>query len=229
MRSLQSRAASYHSEIQSLTIKHAQLQSTHTASLNKLDSLHQQTSQYSRTVQQLEQTIQQLRADKQSLKQSHSQYRADVYQQIEQLKRDFIATQQNYEATLRHYKQGGEGRQQELERMKRKLAEYKRQMNNEDERAVLAKSEGAEAEFATVTKKADEEEKQPSTSDEGDGVIDFSAEVEIHRVHGVSVDSRIKQLTLGKERVVRSQGSSDNERFVRSHSTNSCGDCEQEI
>ena len=226
--SLQSRAASYHNALESLTVKHTQLQSAHATTLRTLDTLQQQTAQHSSTVQQLQHAVEQLRAEKRSLKQSHSQYRSDVCQQVEQLKRDFIATQHNYDATLSFYKRGGEGRQHELDAVKRKLAAYKQQMGHEHTAAETIDEDGDETESATETTKAEEEEKQSATDDAED-VIDFRAEVEIRRAGGAAIDSRIKQLTLGKESVVGLQSSSGSKQFGGSLATDSCSDCEQEI
>ena len=225
----QSRAASYHSALEALTLKHTQLQAAHSSTLSAVDTLQQHATQHSHTVQQLQQTVQQLQADKQSLKANHSRYRSDVYEQIEQLKRDFIATQHNYDTTLAYYKRGSEGRQHELETMKQKLATYRQQMAGKDgtRRRAAAKGAVEGGEEGKETRYGEEEKE--SLAEDGESVIDFRAEVEIVSSGKVPLDSRIKQLTLGKESVGRGKRSGNSQRFTASHSTDSCSDCEQEI
>ena len=142
--SAQSRAATYHSALKALTIKHTQLQSTHSTTLTTVDSLKHQTAQQSRTIHDLQQTITTLHSDNHALQQSHKKYRSDVYHQVEQLKADFVATQRNHEAALAYYREGGEGRQRQLDAMKRKLAAYKQQMGEQNgQRRRVRKDERA--------------------------------------------------------------------------------------
>ena len=75
----------------------------------------------------------------------------------------------------------------------------------------------------------EDEEKRSAAQDDGEGVIDFRAEVEITRAGKVPIDSKIRQLTLRKESVLRMEASGDSKRFSSSHASDSCSDCEQEI
>ena len=234
--STQSRAASYHTALESLTIKHTQLQSTHSTTLTTLHTLQHQSTTQSSTIAHLNQQLAQLTATTQSLQQSHAQYRKDVYGQIEQLKRDFVATQANYEATLEYWKRGGEGKQQQLDAMRRKLAAYKQQMGDDSTAATTTTARKAR-EFEvfrgrhkqdTVDKKAEEQKHDAAVEDE-ESVIDFRAEVEITRAGKGALNSKVRQLTLGKERMGRAGKSVDKERFHTSHSTDSCNECEQKI
>ena len=147
-----------------------------------------------------------------------------MYAQIEQLKRDFIATQSNYEATLQFYQQGGSEKQRELDRMRSKLAAYKRQMDGDENGGAAANRARGEAKQATT---ADEEEKQ-GVSDDGEGVFDFQAEVEIRKGSGEPIDSAIKRLTLARDSAGQVKEHVGKRRQA-SLADESCDECEQVI